>query len=364
MDRRSVLRLAGGVPAYLALRAAGLGAAPAGSPGARDIIDPSGRHVSLPARIERIGCLTGAAYEKAFLVGAGDKVVVRQATSPPWMAQTNPAIREVPVLLNAHQPNLETLLSLHPDVLFSWDEPILTRKLEENGFTVVCPQPNRQRLASSQAFVSVLKAEVEVYGQVLGPLAAQKASAWSAYLDAVLALVKARTADLRPEQRPATYYVRGPEALDTHGADENISWFGALAGADMLVRRSEARGIARMSMEQIMLWNPEVIFVGRQYAAALVLGDPRWRNIRAVREGRVQVIPDGVFYWDSSSEGVLLLLFMAKALHPGRFADIDLSHEVRSYYQRFYGYPLSEAEARLLLAGRNPLGTRGNPLGN
>lgn len=331
---------------------------------ARTIVDPSGRQVSLPAEVKRIGCLTGASYEKAFLVGAADKVVVRAATFPPWMEQTRPAISKVPVIRNSHSPNMEELLKLAPDVLFSWDDPLLTRQMERNGLTVVSPQPVRNHLASEQDFIDLLKAEVAVYGKVLGADASRRAQAWNAYLDRIVGLVRQRTADLRPEQRPAAYYVRGPDATTTHGAESNMSWFGEMAGAAMVVRHSNARDIAQVSLEQIMVWNPEVIFVGRQYSTDLVLRDPRWRQVRAVRDGRVYGIPDGVFYWDSSSEGVLLLLYMAKTLHPERFADIDLHQEVRDYYRRFYGYALSEAEATLLLRGLNPQGQRRNPLGN
>jgi iron complex transport system substrate-binding protein len=362
MDRRGAL-VAGLIATWLTTASAGMaiGAAVADD---RRIVDPSGRTVILPPRVERIACLTGASYEKAFLVGAGSKVVLRQANQPPWMEQTNPAVRQIPVILNSHEPNIEELLKQRVDVLFSWDDPLLTRKLEGSGLTVVSPQPSRGKLTSEREFVDLLKAEVAVYGRVLGPEAARRADEWSAYLDRIVQLVKQRTNDLRPEQRPATYYLRGPDALSTHGVEENISWFGEMAGADMVVRRSGVRGIAHVAMEQIMVWNPEVIFVGRQYSPDLVLRDPRWRQVRAVRNGRVYVIPDGVFFWDGSSEGVLLLLYMAKTLHPERFRDIDLNREVRDYYRRFYGYPLSDAEADLLLRGLNPTSQRFNSTQN
>ena len=132
----------------------------------------------------------------------------------------------------------------------------------------------------------------------------------------------------------------------------------------MVVKYAEAKGIAEVSLEQILVWDPEVIFVGRQYSPDLVLKDPRWRDVSAVRTGRVQVIPDGVFYWDSSSEGVLLLQYMAKILHPALFQDIDLEREVRDYYRAFYGYPLSHEEVVRLLQGQGPDGQRRNPLNN
>jgi iron complex transport system substrate-binding protein len=352
------------LPLALALAVGGQSASAADAAATHRVVDPTGRTVTVPTRVERIGCLTGAAYEKAFLVGAGDKVVVRQATNPPWMEQTNPAVRRIPVIVNAHQPNIEELLKERPDVLFSWDDPALTHTLEARGLTVVSPQPNRRQLASAQDFFALLKAEVGIYGQVLGPDAERRAQEWNRYFDRITQLVAQRTADLRPEQRPTAYYLRGPSALNTQGADSNLSWFGEVAGADMVVRHSTVQDMGTVSMEQMMIWNPEVIFVGRQYSPDLVLHDPRWQQIRAVRNKRVYVIPDGVFFWDSSSEGVLLLLYMAKTLHPERFQDIDLAREVQDYYRKFYGYRLSDTETRLLLGGYNPQGQRFNPRGN
>ncbi len=75
-------------------------------------------------------------------------------------------------------------------------------------------------------------------------------------------------------------------------------------------------------------------------------------------------MPNGVFYWDGGPESVLLMAFIAQKLYPERFADLDMVAELRDFYRRFYGYPLSEAEARLLLDGRSPDGSRRNPMNN
>jgi len=330
----------------------------------RTVVDATGRTVVLPARIERIGCLTGAAFEKTALVGVADKVVVRQATFPPWMAQTHPRVAEIPTLRESHSPNLEQLLLLKPDLLFFWDAPEQAARIEQSGIVVVSPQQERKTIASTHEFLAQFKAEIDLYGRVFGGAAAARAQAWSDYVDQRVDYVKRRLASLPMEQRPRTYYVRGPDALTTHGPEQNISWLGELAGADMVVRHSTAKGIARLSFEQVLVWDPEVIFVGRQYSPELVLQDSHWQTIAAVDEGRVYVIPDGVFFWDGSSEGILLLQYLAQKLHPERFQDLDIRGEVRDYYARFYHYNLSEHELDLLLAGRGPNEKRQNKLNN
>ena len=73
-------------------------------------------------------------------------------------------------------------------------------------------------------------------------------------------------------------------------------------------------------MEQVAAWNPDVIIVGtapNQQNRQAILDDPRWREIKAVREGKVFVNPSGAYLWDRhSAEAALQVLWAAKLLHP------------------------------------------------
>jgi len=331
--------------------------------GQRRVVDLAGRSVAIPEQVRRIGCMTGASFEKALLVGGAGKVVVKAATCPPWARRAYPDIDKITSLANSHALNLEEFQRKRLDALFFWDDPHLLRRLAESGIPVLVPQPTNAA-NSLPGFVKRQKDEVLFYGKTLGKDEEEKAREWCRYYDAKVAMVLSRTKEIPSKKRPKVYYLRGPKALNTHGADGNISWYGEMAGGHMVVRESSAKGIAELSMEQILLWNPEVILVGRQYPASLVRDDPSWKRVLAVRSGRVYETPDGVFWWDSGSEGVLLLLYMAKLFHPDLFADVDLRREVKDYYSRFYHASLSDREVDLLLAGKGPDGSRGNRLGN
>ena len=65
-----------------------------------------------------------------------------------------------------------------------------------------------------------------------------------------------------------------------------------------------------------------------------------------------------MFYWDGSTEGMLLAEFMAKAMYPDRFADLDMGREVRSYYQTFYHFTFTDEQLSRFLAGSTPAGIR------
>ena len=119
-----------------------------------------------------------------------------------------------------------------------------------------------------------------------------------------------------------------------------------------------------MDVEDLIAWNPEVIFVGRQYPLSIVLEDRRLQNVSAVKNRRVYVLPDGVFYWDGGPEAMLMAEYLAKKLYPTLFPDLDAAREVQDYYRKFYNYDLTADETDKLLNGLSPEGTRENTHNN
>lgn len=330
------------------------------SEGRRTVTDLAGRTVSMPADVERVACVTGQAYEKVFLLGGADKIVVRMLTNPPWMIRLNPAAAKIPTTVS-NNPGLEELLNRKVQVAFYWDDPDRLRALESAGIAAVVPQPSGAEIKNVTDFIEQEKREVRLYGNVLGDAARQRAEEWCKYYDGKVKYVMERTALLPEEQRPSLYYVRGPGALSTHGRNSNIAWYAELAGAHLVSQHIPG---GKVSMEEVLRWNPEYILVGRMYSMKLITNDSRWQNIRAVKAGRVAVLPEGVFYWDGSSEGVLLMEYMAKLLHPELFNDLDMIKEIKEYYKTFYRYTLTDDEAMKILNGLDPDGNRKNQLNN
>jgi iron complex transport system substrate-binding protein len=126
-----------------------------------------------------------------------------------------------------------------------------------------------------------------------------------------------------------------------------------MAAADMVTKEYQASD-PTASMEDVLLMDPEFILVGRQYPTSIVLKDKRWREVRAVKEGKVHALPGGLFFWDGSTEGVLMLEYMAKTFHPDLFPDLDMKREVRDYFTRFYHYNMTDKEVDRYLQGMTP----------
>ncbi len=337
-----------------------------GPAGARIVTDMSDARIAVPDQVNRIGCLDVLCYEKLFLLGAVDRVAMMVRTNAPWMRVTNPRLDDI--LQLDSEPNPEDLLRRRVDVVMratGYPAPGKVDILTQAGIPVLVSQPMTSGLVTDiDGFVAARDRMMRLFAQVLGPDFSRRAEDWCRYHDRWVALVRDRVRDIPADRRIRVYHMRGPAPTQSSGASSNIHWYATIAGADMVTARSLPAGRGEISPEQLQLWDPQVITVGRQYPADAITGDPAFAAISAVRDHRVIEIPDGVFFWDGSSEGVLFMLFMAKTLYPDRFTDIDLKAEVKAYYAQFYRHALTDAQVELMLSGKGPDGRRHNSMGN
>jgi iron complex transport system substrate-binding protein len=318
----------------------------------RSVIDMAGRRVALPDVTQKAGGLEVLAYEKSFLVGQSGKIVIMTTTSPQWMDKISPGVKNIPKY--AGTPNMEDLLRLNVDTaFFLYDAKRTTAKLKTAGIPAVITQSVKYEQSDPGAFQEETKRAVRLFGDIYGGDAKKKADEWCNYYDEKIHYVTARTSKIPTSQWVKFYYARGPSPQVTSGHNSNLRWYGQMAAADMVTKGYKASD-PTAPMEDVLLMDPEFILVGRQYPASIVLNDKRWREVRAVKEGKVYVLPGGLFFWDGSTEGVLMLEYMAKLFHPDLFPDLDMKKEVRDYFARFYHCNLTDKEVDRYLQGMTP----------
>jgi iron complex transport system substrate-binding protein len=96
-------------------------------------------------------------------------------------------------------------------------------------------------------------------------------------------------------------------------------------------------------LEQILLWDPEIIIFGADSIYAQAGSDPTWRQLRAIRNRAYYEVPQGPYNWMGGPPSInryLGMLWMGKILYP-EYASYDLYVEVAEYYRLFYGRVLS-----------------------
>ena len=174
--------------------------------------------------------------------------------------------------------------------------------------------------------------------------------------------MKSKTKVLKESEKPSVYYA-GIKLLTTYGRYSDIPDLIETAGGRAVTRDIDAGNHTQIDFEQLAAWNPDYIFLdhgGMNEGKALeelrkdIYSQDRYKDISAVKNKKVYLSPTGVFYWDMGLQKILLLMNVAKTIHPELFSDLDMKKEVMTFYKKFYGYDLTKKQARRILTRQNP----------
>src|SRR5277367_5070377 len=106
----------------------------------RTLIDEMGRKVVVPDHPHRVICLMPSVTDTVFALGAGDDVVgISDYTNYPAAAVTKPSVGDL------IKPSIETILSLHPDLVIGYQPkgPLeVTDQLERIGIPIFLVSPH------------------------------------------------------------------------------------------------------------------------------------------------------------------------------------------------------------------------------
>jgi len=306
----------------------------------RSVPDATGRSVCIPARIERIviTCYGGAVQEIALFKG-GDKIVAQPGVERfPQFLRMFPGFSALPDVGSFDNVNLESLLAVQPDIVFaSFFSSATNDRIRALGIPVFALGTGRQD-------VRTILEEFEHVGMLLGEDA--KARDLVSHWRERLAMIQERTAGTGTPKRVLYLGSSG-------GTDNRLGWgdaFISAAGGINVAHDLDVKG--PVSAEQIHIWDPDVIVAssneGSRTSAASVRAEPAYRQLKAVSSGQIHAVPIGGFWWDRPSpEAILGILWLSKILYPEQLKDMDLEQETRLFFERFYGYALSDDEYQL-----------------
>ncbi|WP_158747740.1 ABC transporter substrate-binding protein [Acidisphaera sp. L21] len=315
------------------------------------VTDQLDRKITLPMHIQRVVALQHQALDIILELGAGDRLVGVLRSWPsliPGLDRIDPALTKLPTPGDLTTVNIESLLALHPDVVFvtNYAPAAMVQQISAAGLPVVVislakgegidkAKLNPTFADDDTAYAEGLKDGVRLIGSVLGT--PDRAENLLAAAFAGRHLVEQRIAGIPPDQR-VRLYMANPD-LNTYGAGKYTGVIMARSGGHNVA--DGVRGAAKVSMEDILRWDPQVIFVQDRYApvADAIRTAAAWKPITAVRDNRIDITPEYVKPWGYPLPEALALgeLWMAKKLYPDRFADIDMQATVDRFYRTFYG---------------------------
>jgi iron complex transport system substrate-binding protein len=318
--------------------------------GTRIIEDSLGRQVEVPYDAERIAALYSFAGYAVTMLGKGDKIVA----TPNGLKRDAMVRILVPSIMDALVPrssgviNAEELINANPDLIIVRMQTGLneaeTAKLDLLGIPYVVVDFNN---------IEEQQKAIAIVGDAINRQ--QEAADYNAYYQDAVERVSGVVQAIPHEERVRLYHsindMTRTAASGTLAADWSI-----VAGANNVSvgqNLRESDGDYHASIEQILTWNPQVVFANEQRVVDYIKENSQWSPIEAVKNNQVYKMPHGLSRWGhpDALETPITILWAAKTLYPDKFQDLDIGQEIVSFFERFFDYSLTSEEVKDILSG-------------
>lgn len=315
----------------------------------RIVVDAAGRKVELPARVERIYAAGPPAGILVFAI-APDKLI---GWTSAWREAERPFIAkkyaDLPALGRltgrGNTANVEIVLQAKPDAIIDYGTidatyaSLADRVQQQIGIPYLLLDGDFDRMAQVMRQVGIIAGE-EKSGET-----------FARYAEDTVADISRRIAKVPADRRPRVYYGRGPQGLNTGLAGSiNVEFIEQLGAVNVAAELGKG-GLAQISIEQVLRWNPDVIVTTDANFFALARGQAPWRDLSSVKAGRIYLAPTVPYGWidfPPSVNRLIGLRWLARILYPQAFPE-DLRPIVRDFYTRCYHQTPSEAQLDQLL---------------
>jgi len=316
---------------------------------ARDFVDDAGRKVRLPDRVERVYAAGPPASVLVFAL-APERLVgwtrAFRADEAEWVPRKYAELPELGRLTGrGNTANVEVVLKAKPDLIVDVGSTSPTfasladRVQEQTGIPYVL----------LDGHLDTTVAQIAKVGEVLG--VPDEGRALAGYAKGVLDEMSAKIAAIPAKDRPEVYYARGPQGLTTGLAGSiNVEMIEFLGSKN--VAGGERGGLANVGLEEVVLWDPQVIVTNDPNFYREVWKLPVWNSVGAVRKKRVYLSPHLPFGWFDYPPGanrIIGLMWLAGILYPEAF-HYDLRRETSRFYRLFYHQEPSASQLDALLA--------------
>jgi iron complex transport system substrate-binding protein len=280
---------------------------------ARTITDDYGRVVTIPEKITKIYSssppltISITAFDPSLVAGLNfpfrpdQKPYVGVAASRPvvggYFGQGN-------------TPNIEILASIKPDVILMWGSGTgvenQLEKLSALGIPVLLVRDDT---------INDLVGEFTLLGKLTGNT--KRASELIAYTQETLGLIKSLQSKVNARKDVRYYFAEGLDGMSSECEGsrhlEPFTYSGAKNAINCKV--SSNYGMEKMSLETILLADPDVIVAMEESFAASLKTNPQWKNLRAVKTGHVLTVPIVPFNYISRPPSLIRLMGIRWLIH-------------------------------------------------
>lgn len=322
---------------FLALSCAALFAAQT-----REIVDMTGRTVAIPSKVEKVVTAGGTPAVNAFLFALGKASSIQNGmpssmNGKSWKFQSVFAPQTATAtVVSSNGPdwnvNPESLRSLPHDVAFVVSKSS-AESLSQRGFCVVALHWNDDKS---------IKNTMTLLGNVMG--VSKTATEYNDFYDKTLQSVAKKVAN--EKQKPKALYIRYKNL--SLPMVSTATWMVENAGGINVARGLKDH--ASISAEQVLMWNPDFLFVWDSSEVEAIYKDSRFKGLNAVKNKKVFAVPTGAHVWTNfTPEQPLAVIWAAEKFYPSKFADMPLKKIAFDFYLKFFKYRLSDVQLNEIL---------------
>lgn len=235
-------------------------------------------------------------------------------------------------------PNLESIVAANPQVIITWDTPLLNEKTAKDLSRLSIPAL-KVNIDDSKNYPEVFR----YLGKVLHK--EERANALAHMAETYLDELKQFTQGIPNEKRTKVYYAEGEFGLQT---ECDISFHSeplTLAGGNLVHKciQNSVMGMQEVSFEQVLVYNPEVIIVQSPSFFKAIFLDSKWQMMNAVKNKQVFLVPKSPFNWTDRPPSFMRILgahWVASKLYPQLYP-YDIKEKVRVFYKLFFNVELT-----------------------
>lgn len=306
---------------------------------ARQITDMAGRKVTVPDKITRVLPYDNKTNVLLFPIAGTLMVAKARSMESPSLKYISKAF----LAMKEFDPaNAEAVLSLKPDVL------IVGAIVDEPG-DVAAYTAFSQKVRIPLVVVSLDLMSLDKSYEFLGELLGKKAEAAACVTHIRKVYAEVQQIKKGKQVGGKAYMANDNDGLRTAPEGSNHAQLFEVMGIKNAAKmQMDAKGFAQVSMEQVLLWNPDLVFCvgkGENSPYRNVLKSPMWRQVAAVKGKRVYVVPSEPYLWfdmPPSVNRLLGLVWFSQLFY--ELPETSLQTYVRDFYRLFYHYTLTDKD--------------------
>lgn len=257
-----------------------------------------------------------------------------------WAGVCGGQLEDIPQTSTRKTVNYEQMASLVPDVIF--ETTFWASRSDDMGLKVGAPVV----VAGGDFDIDTWFAQIEVIAEVMDR--EDRARALIDLCKTKIERVASVTRDIPDEEKPRVYLAPRGAKQGFYDPTEGRDFTRTCQKYDPL-ELAGGRNVARdvvgenvnVSIEQIIAWNPEVIFVAcsapAQKGVDFLLTSPELASIEGIQKAQVYNVMYPYCRGRPIPRNIINIMLFAKLLHPERFADLDLEKEGNDIFRAFLG---------------------------